>query len=96
MGTNTEPYYRKKGNKIIIEQKVDGKTKYLKTLPDAKTLINSGRLNNLKGKASFLSREVKEKEVEKFGQGLLPEALKNSKVRRPTQKEINSLYDLTK
>lgn len=34
-----EPYIRKKGNKFIIEQKLDGKTKYIVTLPPMKKLM---------------------------------------------------------
>lgn len=32
-------YYRRSGNKIIIEQKVDGKTKYLKQLPPPEKML---------------------------------------------------------
>ena len=33
-------YYRKKKGHIIIEQKVDGKTKYIKTLPKPEVLLS--------------------------------------------------------
>jgi len=34
-----QPYLRKKGKKWIIEQKVEGKTKYIMTLPSLEEII---------------------------------------------------------
>lgn len=34
-----KPYYRRKGKKIIIEQKIEGKTMYLKQLPEPEELL---------------------------------------------------------
>ncbi len=35
----SKPYFRKKGKSIAIEVKVDGKSKHLKTLPNATKLL---------------------------------------------------------
>ena len=75
---NTEPYYRRKGEKFIIEQKLDGKTKYLKTLPDAKTLLDlleSWRPTVKDVKASQNNPIKEEKYPEKFAQRILSEPL---------------------
>lgn len=34
-----QPYIRKKGKRFIVERKVSGRTDYIKTLPDIKTLL---------------------------------------------------------
>lgn len=47
-----DPYIRKKGNKFIIEQKIDGKTKYIMTLPSVHILINTFRSHKEDAKAS--------------------------------------------
>lgn len=33
------PYLRKKGDRFVIERKVDGKTQYIKTLPNVRELL---------------------------------------------------------
>lgn len=89
---NTEPYYRRKGEKFIIEQKLDGKTKYLKTLPDAKTLLElleSGRPTVKDVKASS-NRPIKgEKEPQTFVHELLTEPLD-----KDAQEEVLEIPDL--
>ena len=85
----TEPYIRKKGEKFIIEQKIDGKTKYLKTLPDAQSLLellNGSASKQKETKASQIDTEIGEKEIQKFGQSILTE---------PIEKDANvSLLDI--
>jgi hypothetical protein len=69
-------YIRKKGKKFIIEQKVDGKTKYLKTLPDAQTLLNilnGVAFAKIMPKPSFLIGESKEELPQTFAQSILTE-----------------------
>lgn len=71
-----EPYIRKKGKKFIVEAKECGKTIYLATLPDAKTLLemlSNKRLDAFNLKASQKQVENKEKPIQKFAQDLLPE-----------------------
>ncbi len=51
-------YYRRKKDKMIIEEKVDGKTKYLKQLPHPEILLEI--LNNLNEKPSLKRKQCKD------------------------------------
>ncbi len=68
-----EPYYRRKGKKIIIESKVNGKTKYHKTLPDAKDLLIMLRLDIKPFKASLAPTQIGPARRKKFAQEILSE-----------------------
>lgn len=52
-----EPYIRKKGNKFIIEVKADARTIFIKTLPDAKTLIE---LLTTEASSDYIEKKIKE------------------------------------
>lgn len=100
---NTEPYIRRKGDKFVIEQKLDGKTKYLRTLPDAQTLLDL--LNSLRpdGKGIQASRKEAvstEKAPEEFAQEKLPELQQKDATEKkkhiPTQEELELLWKITK
>lgn len=52
MSKESNLYYRRKGKGIIIEQKIDGKTKYIKTLPNPESLLEL-----LSPEASYFNEE---------------------------------------
>lgn len=78
-----EPYYRRKGDRIIIERKDNGKTIYIATLPPAKKMIEM--LPSIKSKkiASKNPSLKKGKQDENFALYPLSEHLKE-----PTDEEI--------
>lgn len=56
-----EPYLRKKNDKWIIEQKIDGKTKYLVTLPPIEEVLELVRLD--KASKDYVQDNIKEAET---------------------------------
>ena len=85
-----EPYYRKKGKKIIIEGKEPGtnKTVYYKTLPDANVMLNILRQDAKGPKASLNEAETDKKGPETFAQEILSE---------PTEDEVKrTLWEISK
>lgn len=71
-----DPYLRRKENKWIIEQKIEGKTKYIMTLPPLKEIIEWKRLPISAAKASKATQETKGLDGERFVQSPLTEQSK--------------------
>ncbi len=69
--TSGKPYLRKKKDKWIIERKIEGKTKYIMTLPSLNEIINWKRPPKRHDKASFDTEGCKEKSDEEFAQSSL-------------------------
>lgn len=56
----TKPFYRRKGKSICIEVKVDSKSKHLKTLPNAKKLLELFYPEEYQKYMDFLNSKVPE------------------------------------
>lgn len=81
-----KPYIRVKGkyadgeNKYIIEEKVNGKTKFIETLPRVDTLLSIIRLNKTPSKASQKDGKNSTNEGKECAQYLLSEPQKKDGV----------------
>jgi len=64
-------YYRWKKGKVIIEQKVDGRSKYIKTLPPPAVLLEL-----LEPQASFSAAEKSDEKASKIKASLIDAELK--------------------
>ena len=74
-----DPYIRRKGKQFVIEQKIEGKTKYLISLPDASTLLEllkAERLDKNEAKASKPTQQLIQKVPQKFVESTLSEPIK--------------------
>lgn len=88
----SEPYLRKKGNKFIIEQKVDGKTKYIMTLPHLQTIIQT-----FYGEASSFYEGIESKKDSKASQKTKRPAIQEEKEKNVSEKFVEEeLGELSK